>query len=192
MLIVLMQNDGRRLRRYLLLLLAILLVKPLAHAFAAQGADITCPSGHFKIENTISSTLYSAENISDIHPQLLIDRGRKSSSIEIVLNGPVLGVESSDFKANLVCTSDGVKISGTILQNPDYHGVQTASYIWRPIIKVTAILNKTDINITSIWQMRLPSGAAVSTVDTPLNSHQSYPITIKKTFHLPMPSYIKH
>ncbi len=183
------------MKSILWLLLAILLVEQLSPALAAQGANVTCPFGHFQIEDKSSNTLYNT-NDSDIHPQLMISLGKKPLSMVFVLNGPVLGVESSDFKADLACTSDGITISGTILHNRDYYGVQTASYIWRPIIKVTAILNKAitkkaDINIISIWRMRLPNGAMLNTVDTPQDIHQSYPITIKKTFPLPTTTYLQ-
>lgn len=174
-------NDGLKPKRCLRLILsaAFLLVQPLAPTFATQITNVICSSGHFKIENTSSNSLYNGENASDTRPQITIAHGKTPSSIEIILNGPILGVESSDFKADLACTSDGITVSGTILQNPDYQGAQTASYIWRPIIKVVGILNKTDINITSIWHM-------------PLNSSQSRPITIKKTFNLPANTHLKY
>lgn len=166
------------------ILLAALLMEPLTLVLAAQSADVTCSSGRFHIEDISSSNLNITENLSDIHPQLIVERGNNPSSIEIILNGPVLeSMDSSDVGTHLACTSDGVKILATVVRSADYQGAVLANYIWRPIIKVTADLYKAEIVVVSTWRMRLTTGASVKIADTPPNLHQDYPVTIKKKYY---------
>ncbi|MDE2422325.1 MAG: hypothetical protein KGO49_14240 [Gammaproteobacteria bacterium] len=153
---------------------------------SAHATGVICNSGYFQIENTFSRS--SSGDDTDSRPQIIMDQGKTSDAVDIVIRGPMLGVESNDFKAVLICTEGGIKISANIIPNPNYEGAQTASYLWQPIIKVKAILYRPDLEVVSIWHQ---SSVGRTTVDRLMN-FLHYPVTIRKTFYLSKYTEIKH
>lgn len=156
----------------------------------AQETIKACPGA--KIRSIDVSSQYKIETYLDIKPETILISAPTSSTtsdapgkaVSIIVLGPVLGsMDSPEIETAMTCTWKGFLLTAIITRNADYNGALLANILWRPKIKITAVVLQPDINFKTIWRMRLATGVEVRHAQTPGYPAQHYPITESTTVH---------
>jgi hypothetical protein len=105
-----------------------------------------------------------------------------SREVTITAYGPILGsMDSPIVNTDPVCAQKGIFVRSVITRSANYNGAAAQNVIWRPIISMTLVLRRREIELQTEWRMRLTTGAELDHAETPAYPELKYPITVTKT-----------
>jgi len=152
-----------------------------------QGPAASCPD--------VQSIRVSAEPESDVlddhDPEsadlTVVQAGASTNAIaSAVAVGPVLGsMDLRNVETARACDANGVRITATTTRSAAYEGAVQKNVLWRPRLEIVFAPHSAVTVLTTIWKMRLTTGAEVSRARTPPYPEQNYPVTV--TARIPGP-----
>jgi hypothetical protein len=154
----------------------------------AQQAVKTCPSVEVLTFNASAQLELPEHPVSpsargEIAPALISTERPTApgASVKVIAIGPILGaMDSTEVKADIACTPEGIVLTATITRSADYHGSVLANVNWRPRVEIELILRKPEVVVQSTWRMRLTTGKELDHAATPPLTRINYPIIVTK------------
>jgi hypothetical protein len=100
------------------------------------------------------------------------------ASVTVIALGPALGsMDGRKVETTRACDANGVTITATTMRSAEYIGAVLKNILWRPRLEIVLAPRPTGTVLTTIWRMRLTTGAEVQRTRIPPYPEVAYPVT---------------
>ncbi len=131
----------------------------------------------------LPETKSKPEKAKILLPQSATKTSSTNKTLNVVAIGPVLGsMDSSEFRTDLDCTSQGFVLTTTITRSDNFNGAVMQNINWHPRIEATIELHQPEIVVETKWSMVSSTGALIVNAKTPpFSEEEKYPIIVRKS-----------